>query len=180
MSAQESLDRAVEILSKWTRWTKSQSPNHLIVSISRRDLVESVQALVDGHWGYLSAIVGTDEPGVETTTSDEKKWERLTSLQVSEHGTTTTQVRESFIVQYIFCEDDAILALRVHPPSVEDANVPTICGVIPSATLYERELMELLGVNVVGTPDTSRLVLPEDWPDGVYPLRKSFKGLDKE
>jgi Ni,Fe-hydrogenase III component G len=40
--------------------------------------------------------------------------------------------------------------------------------------------MELLGIEVVGTPDTSRLILPENWPAGVYPMRKSFKGLEKE
>ena len=54
--------------------------------------------------------------------------------------------------------------------------VPTICDIIPSATLYERELMELFGVTVEGTPDPARLVLPDEWPEGVYPLRKSFTG----
>jgi Ni,Fe-hydrogenase III component G len=40
--------------------------------------------------------------------------------------------------------------------------------------------MELFGVEIVGTPDTDRLVLPDDWPHGVYPLRKSFTGFDSE
>jgi Ni,Fe-hydrogenase III component G len=31
---------------------------------------------------------------------------------------------------------------------------------------------------VVGTPDPGKLLLPDDWPDGVYPLRKSFTGLE--
>jgi ech hydrogenase subunit E len=32
--------------------------------------------------------------------------------------------------------------------------------------------MEMFGVVVEGTPNTNRLFLPDDWPDGVYPLRK--------
>jgi NADH-quinone oxidoreductase subunit D len=30
----------------------------------------------------------------------------------------------------------------------------------------------MFGVDVVGTPNPDRLFLPDDWPDGVYPLRK--------
>ncbi|MCX7976926.1 MAG: NADH-quinone oxidoreductase subunit C, partial [Bellilinea sp.] len=52
--------------------------------------------------------------------------------------------------------------------------LPSICPLIPSATLGERELMEMFGVKVEGTPDTSRLILADSWPEGVYPLRKSF------
>jgi Ni,Fe-hydrogenase III component G len=48
---------------------------------------------------------------------------------------------------------------------------------VPTATLYERELQEMFGFVVAGTPDSGRLLLPDDWPDCVYPLRKSFKGL---
>ena len=180
MTTLSALERATEILSPWTRWSKPVGTNQVVYSMSRDSLVDAVQALIDAHWGYLSAIVGLDEPGVETTTSEEMKWERLSSEQVSEHNVTATQTRESFVVLYCFCAGDAIATIRVHPPTPEEASVPTICGVIPSATLYERELMELLGIEVVGTPDTSRLILPENWPAGVYPMRKSFKGLEKE
>jgi Ni,Fe-hydrogenase III component G len=31
---------------------------------------------------------------------------------------------------------------------------------------------------VLGTPNTDRLVLSDDWPKGVYPLRKDFTGLE--
>jgi Ni,Fe-hydrogenase III component G len=55
-----------------------------------------------------------------------------------------------------------------------DAVIPTVCGVIPSAGFFERELIEMFGVTVIGTPDPSRLFLPDDWPEGVYPLRKEF------
>jgi len=51
---------------------------------------------------------------------------------------------------------------------------------IPSATIYEREAIELFGFDLVNTPSTDRLVLPDSWPDGVYPMRKSFTSLQPE
>ena len=40
---------------------------------------------------------------------------------------------------------------------------------------FERELSEMFGVTVVGIPNPERLYLPDDWPEGVYPLRKDFE-----
>jgi Ni,Fe-hydrogenase III component G len=45
------------------------------------------------------------------------------------------------------------------------------------ATLYERELIEMFGITIEGTPNTDKLLLPDDWPAGVYPLRKEFTGF---
>ena len=39
------------------------------------------------------------------------------------------------------------------------------------------ELIEMFGFVIEDTPDPARLLLPDDWPDGVYPLRKAFEGL---
>ena len=35
----------------------------------------------------------------------------------------------------------------------------------------------MFGVDLLGTPDSDHLLLPDEWPNGVYPLRKSFTGL---
>lgn len=36
----------------------------------------------------------------------------------------------------------------------------------------EREVRDMYGLIPVGLPDERRLVLPDDWPDELYPLRK--------
>jgi Ni,Fe-hydrogenase III component G len=32
----------------------------------------------------------------------------------------------------------------------------------------------MLGITFVGTPNTDKLFLPDNWPMGVFPLRKDF------
>ncbi len=53
--------------------------------------------------------------------------------------------------------------------------IDTITDIIPGASFYEREVYDLLGVNFIGHPNLKRVILPEDWPKGVYPLRKEYK-----
>jgi membrane-bound hydrogenase subunit beta len=58
---------------------------------------------------------------------------------------------------------------RSHP------KLPTVTPVYPGAVFYEREVHDLVGIDIEGHPDLRPLVLPEDWPQGVYPLRKDWK-----
>jgi Ni,Fe-hydrogenase III large subunit/Ni,Fe-hydrogenase III component G len=45
-----------------------------------------------------------------------------------------------------------------------------------SASLFEREIYEMFGIEPVGNPDLRRRALHEEvWPQGVFPLRKDFK-----
>jgi Ni,Fe-hydrogenase III large subunit/Ni,Fe-hydrogenase III component G len=53
---------------------------------------------------------------------------------------------------------------------------PSVTRVVPAAHWYEREVKDLLGVEPRGHPDPRRLVLHEDWPLGLHPLRKDFDG----
>jgi Ni,Fe-hydrogenase III component G len=119
-------------------------------------LLPAVQALVNAHWGYLTAITALDHP-----------------VAVEQGGPAENGNLEAL---YQFASGAAIATLRISLPYSKPV-VPSVCGIIPSATLYEREMIELFGVVVEGTPSTDRLVLPDDWPDGIYPLRKAFTGF---
>jgi len=53
---------------------------------------------------------------------------------------------------------------------------PAVTRVVPAAHWYEREVKDLLGIEPRGHPDPRRLVLHDDWPHGLHPLRKDFDG----
>ena len=50
--------------------------------------------------------------------------------------------------------------------------VPTITEQFMAALLYERELIGLLGINVIGIPDPRPLELPPKYTDPTPPLRR--------
>jgi len=56
--------------------------------------------------------------------------------------------------------------------SYEKPDVPTITNHFPAALLYERELIGLLGFNVLGIPDPRPLELPPKYTDPTPPLRR--------
>lgn len=48
----------------------------------------------------------------------------------------------------------------------------SITPTIPAAVWGEREIRDMYGLRPVGLPDERRLVLPDDWPENLHPLRK--------
>ncbi|OGC11841.1 hypothetical protein A3K48_05060 [candidate division WOR-1 bacterium RIFOXYA12_FULL_52_29] len=65
----------------------------------------------------------------------------------------------------------AIVSLRVHVDKPE-LEIGSLTDIIPAADWIEREIGEMFGLFFVGHPRLERLLLPDDWPAGKYPLRK--------
>jgi formate hydrogenlyase subunit 5 len=68
----------------------------------------------------------------------------------------------------------ALFTVQAEVPK-EKPTIQTINDIAPSAALHELEVADLLGVTFEGNPSPGHFVLPETWPDGVYPLRKDVK-----
>jgi Ni,Fe-hydrogenase III component G len=145
MNTEELLQTAETLLAPWTKGTEKPALNRLDVALDVADLVTAVQTLHQSDWGYLAAVTGLD-----------------LGLEAGE-----------FEVLYHYCDGAAVVTLRVKV-SRETPVLPTICSVIPSAGFFEQELVEMFGITVAGTPNTGHLFLPDEWPEGVYPLRKDF------
>jgi Ni,Fe-hydrogenase III component G len=159
------LQKVLEILRPWVREVKSPEENRLDVTILPEHLKAAAKALFDAKWGYLATITGLDN----APTKSGEQLDIETAQEIFSEGTIEAL--------YHFCSGAEVTTIRVKVPYSEPF-LDSICDFMPSATLYERELMEMFGVIVVGTPNRERLLLAEDWPDGVYPLRKSFTGLN--
>jgi Ni,Fe-hydrogenase III large subunit/Ni,Fe-hydrogenase III component G len=53
-----------------------------------------------------------------------------------------------------------------------DERIDSITPVVPGANWAEREFRDSVGIHPEGHPDPRRLLLADDWPDGVWPLRR--------
>ena len=83
------------------------------------------------------------------------------------------------VMYYLYNNEGVLLSLKVYI-SREDPHVPTVTDIFPGVFMYERELIDLFGIMVDGIPHNRKYPIPEDWPDGEYPLRKDWKGLPNE
>lgn len=175
MDTQQLLEGAEKILSDYSLAVTRPEQNRIDVIIPRDRLFSAAEALENSGWGYLSAITGLDHSATSVVKSEEKQWQHVDDGS----GQTGFGYAGSLEVLYHFCSFAAVTTLRVQM-SHEHPSVPSICDLIPSATLYERELIEMFGIQVIGTPNTDHLLLPDDWPADVYPLRKDFTGFDTE
>ena len=147
------------LIEQWIQEINAPEENRLDIWVTSNDFKQVITSLVNNHWGYIMTITGMDIPPL----LDEEN-------QIIQEG--------NLEALYHFANEAAIITIRVKVP-YSNPKIETICDLIPSATIYEREIIELFGFEIVNTPNTDKLVLPDSWPDGVFPLRKSFISLQE-
>ncbi len=129
-------------------------PSDLTVCLGRTgDLPAAAAVLIGAHSMALATIVATDE----TAAPDG-------DLKVRYVFETTAPGAPDRFVTLLVSVDAA------HP------EVPSLTTAIPAANWHEREMRDLFGIVPVGHPDPRPLVVHDGWPQGVFPLRKSFDG----
>jgi Ni,Fe-hydrogenase III large subunit/Ni,Fe-hydrogenase III component G len=132
-------------------------PSDLTLRLSQLgDLAAAVAVLVGQYAMTLATLVATDE--TEMPDGDLK-------------------------VRYIFEPTapgalDRFVTLLI---SVDAAHleVPSLTIAVPAANWHEREMRDLFGIVPVGHPDPRPLVVHDGWPQGIFPLRKSFDGSQR-
>ncbi len=72
---------------------------------------------------------------------------------------------------FSFDTKDHFVCCRTKAPAF-DPVMESITPDLPSAGWSEREFMDMLGLQFTHHPKPKRLVLSDDWPEGIYPLRK--------
>ena len=83
------------------------------------------------------------------------------------------------ILYHFIVEDiNLLVSLRVWLDR-ENPEIPSLAKEIEAFNWIEREISELLGVTFTGHPDPRRLLLADNWPECVYPLRQDYEEWDE-
>jgi len=85
---------------------------------------------------------------------------------------TGLEVADGIELLYHLSNRNILLTVRVRLQKNE-AVAPSITDVVRGAAPYEQEIHDLFGVIFEGHPNLAPLILPDDWPKDIYPLRKS-------
>jgi NADH-quinone oxidoreductase subunit C len=85
---------------------------------------------------------------------------------------------DCFEVLYHYAYDQLgyIVTLRAFIRDHENPSIESIAPFLPGAEWIEREIHDLFGIEFRNHPNMRRLILADDWPEGVYPLRKACPG----
>lgn len=123
-----------------------QSDDQVTVTIAIDSLPDVVEFLYFGRGGWLPVMVGNDE----------------------------RPLNGNYALYYVLSMEDVdpcffIVRTEVDPETCE---FPSVTPRVPACVWSEREVRDMFGLKPVGLPDERRLVLPDDWPQGLYPLRK--------
>jgi ech hydrogenase subunit E len=151
---------ALDFLGPWGT-VLAAGDHSFTMELSAEHLLPVARALADHSWGYLSAITGLD-------LTQEK--ESATEQAAAQPGAGSLG-EPRFAVLYHVCNGATVLTLKVKAAG-EHPTVPSISTVMPSAILQERELAEVFGMHITNIPAKGRLLLSEDWPENLFPLRK--------
>ncbi len=87
--------------------------------------------------------------------------------------------RMEILYHFTVEEIKLLISLRVKLPK-EKLEIESLTSVIKGANWIEREIHEMLGIEFKGHPDLRKLLLPDDWPEGVHPLKCDYKEWDKK
>ncbi|MFH0911401.1 MAG: NADH-quinone oxidoreductase subunit C [Planctomycetota bacterium] len=88
---------------------------------------------------------------------------------------TGVDTRSGIELLYLFliAPEHRFLTLRALVTKPEAA-IDSLGRLLPAAEWAEREAGEILGVTFRDHPHPHRLILPDDWPEGVYPSRRDY------
>jgi NADH:ubiquinone oxidoreductase subunit C len=108
-----------------------------------------------------------------------KSMKKLVDSNGFKHLSTITGIDVGSKIELIYhlTRENLVLSLKVKT-SKKNPVLPSIVNLIPGAVLYEREVHDLLGVTFKGNLDLSPLLLPDGWPNDIYPMRKEWAPQD--
>jgi hydrogenase-4 component G len=130
-----------------------QAPDQVTLLVELNSLPDVVEYVYYGLGSWLSTVVGNDERPLNGHFSVYY----VLSVEGDENGGQGN-------------EKPYVVIRALIPP--HQPEFPAVSPRVPAAVWYEREVRDMFGIQPVGMQDKRRLVLPDDWPADLHPLRK--------
>jgi formate hydrogenlyase subunit 5 len=130
-----------------------QAPDQVTLSVRLNSLPEVVEALYYQHGGWLASVAANDERPLNG------EFAVYYILSVEGSGQEEGPAEKAYVT----------IRAQIPPHQPE---FPSVTPRVPAAVWYEREIRDMFGLTPIGLPDERRLMLPDDWPEHLYPLRK--------
>jgi formate hydrogenlyase subunit 5 len=134
-----------------------QCEDQVTALVEVNDLPEAVRFLYYDMGGYLSTMIANDERSIN------KHYALYYALSM-EGG-------KMFAGDEIAQDEKCFVTIKVLI-SPDSLTYPSVTPLVPACVWYEREAYDMFGLVAEGLPDKRRLVLSDDWPDNLFPLRK--------
>jgi Ni,Fe-hydrogenase III large subunit/Ni,Fe-hydrogenase III component G len=131
-----------------------QAADQVTITVALNSLPDVVETLYYRHGGWLASVAGNDERPL----NGQFALYYILSVEGAD-GNGADEPEKAYVV----------VRSEIPPHSLE---FPSVTPKVPAAIWYEREVRDMFGLRPEGLPDERRLVLPDDWPDELYPLRK--------
>ena len=152
-------DKFVEILKTKVKILEvtRQADDQITVLVDRNDLPLAVKTLYYDIGGFISTMIPNDERQINGSFA--------LYYAISMEGSKMTEADD------FAPEDKCFITVKTLIPG-SDPTFPSVTPLVPACVWYEREAYDMFGLVAEGLPDKRRLVLSDDWPDGLHPLRK--------
>ena len=152
-------DKFVEILKTKVKILEvtRQADDQITVLVDRNDLPLAVKTLYYDIGGFISTMIPNDERQINGSFA--------LYYAISMEGSKMSEADD------FAAEDKCFITVKTLIPG-SDPTFPSVTPLVPACVWYEREAYDMFGLVAEGLPDKRRLVLSDDWPDGLHPLRK--------
>ncbi len=82
------------------------------------------------------------------------------------------------IYHYSYDGTGCVINIKALIHDRQNPSIESITPLVTAAEWIEREIHDILGIDFANHPNLKRLILKDDWPEGVYPLRKDVSAAD--
>ena len=78
------------------------------------------------------------------------------------------------LYHYSYDQTGCVVTIKAIIHNRENPAIESIAPFLPGAEWIEREIHDIFGIEFKNHPDMRRLILADDWPEGLYPMRKDL------